>query len=90
MWLLGLPVGVLLGAVIDRGDFCMHSAMREGLARRGGPNLRAYLIALAGQLVAVNLLGLAGWLAISPPAVGLLSATVGGLAFGAGMIAAKG
>ncbi len=90
MWLLGLPIGVLLGAVIDRGDFCMHSAVREGLARNGGSNLRAYLIALAGQLVVVNLLALAGWLAVSPPAVGVLPGVVGGLTFGAGMIMARG
>ena len=58
-WVLGLPVGLLLGVVVHRGDFCMHSAIREVLAGRPGSQVRAYLTALALQLAAVILLAVA-------------------------------
>lgn len=55
--LLGLPVGLLLGLVIHRGDFCMHSAVREALGGTRGGQVRAYLVALGFLLVTVNGLG---------------------------------
>ena len=86
----GFIVGVLLGVVVHRGDFCMHSALREVFARRPGPSLRAYLLALAVQLVIVNALGELGWIEIPMPPVAVLAALVGGLVFGVGMVVAKG
>ena len=88
--LLGLPVGLLLGVVVHRGDFCMHSAMREGLAGKAGPQMRAYLLALAAQVLVVNALAAAGILHVSPPPVAPVAAAAGGLVFGSGMVLAKG
>lgn len=88
--LLGFAVGLLLGVVLHRGDFCMHSALREITNRRPGPSLRAYLLALAVQLAVVNALGILGWLEIPFPAVALAATSVGGLVFGVGMVLAKG
>jgi uncharacterized membrane protein YedE/YeeE len=88
--LLGLPVGFLLGVVVHRGDFCMHSATREVAARRPGRQVNAYLTALGVQLLAVNALGATGWLTIVLPPPTLLAAAVGGLVFGTGMVLAKG
>jgi hypothetical protein len=76
--LLGFIVGPLLGIVIHRGDFCMHSALRETVTRRPGSVLRAYLLALAVQLALVNALGNIGWLPISFPAVTVATTVVGG------------
>lgn len=88
--LLGLPVGLLLGVVLHRGDFCMHSALREGLAGGAGPQTRAYLMALALQLILVNGLAALGALVVPLPPVTPVATVVGGLIFGAGMVAAKG
>ena len=74
--LLGLPVGLLLGVVIHRGDFCMHSALREARAGTRGPQVRAYLVALGFLLLTVN--GLAALGALSLPPVTPAAAMVGG------------
>ena len=88
--LSGLVVGLLLGVVLHRGDFCMHSALRELVAGRPGGNVRAYLVALAVQLLAVNALAALGWLTVPIPPVAALGAALGGLMFGVGMVLAKG
>jgi len=87
---LGLPVGLLLGIVVHRGDFCMHSALREVVAGRPGRQLRAYLTALALQLGAVNLLVALGAFALALPPVTPAAAVIGGAVFGIGMVMAKG
>lgn len=88
--LLGFAVGSLLGIVLHRGDFCMHSALREVIHGRPGSSLRAYLVALAVQLVAVNTLGIIGWLDIPFPTVTVAATLIGGLVFGTGMVLGKG
>ena len=87
---LGLPVGLLLGVVVHRGDFCMHSALREVLAGRPGSQMRTYLTALGLQLAAVNLLVALGVLALALPPVIPVAAMIGGAVFGVGMVMAKG
>ena len=88
--LLGLPVGLLLGLVIHRGDFCMHSGVREALAGTRGGQVRAYLMGLGFLLLTVNGLAAFGVLGLSLPPVTPAAAIVGGLVFGMGMVAAKG
>jgi uncharacterized protein len=88
--LLGFPVGLLLGAIIHRGDFCMHSAVREALAGRRGPQVRAYLTALGFLLLTVNGLAAFGVLTLSLPEVIPAASIVGGVMFGVGMVAGKG
>jgi uncharacterized protein len=91
MWSFGgLGLGVLLGFVLHRSDFCMHSALREVLARRPARSFRAYLVALGVQLALVN--GLAGLhlLFVPIPPVQTVAAALGGLLFGVGMVYAKG
>jgi len=91
MWaLLGLLVGIPLGVVLHRGDFCMHSALREVLGRRPGHSLRAYLAALALQLGFVNALADLGLLHVPLPPVAWVAAASGGFIFGVGMVLAKG
>ena len=93
MWmtaLLGLPVGLLLGLVVHRGDFCMHSAIREVVAGTPERQVRAYLVALAFLLVTVNGLAAFGALTLSLPPVTPAAAVIGGLIFGLGMVMARG
>lgn len=86
----GFPVGLALGFVLTRSDFCMHSALRDVLARRAGPSVRMWLVALAVQLLAVNGLAAAGILSTPLPPAALAAAAVGGVIFGVGMVLAKG
>lgn len=88
--LLGLPVGLLLGVVIHRGDFCMHLAVREAIGGTRGPQLRAYLIALGFLLLTVNGLAAVGLLEVALPPVTPIAAVVGGVVFGVGMVVGKG
>ena len=88
--LLGLPVGLLLGVVIHRGDFCMHSAAREALGGARGPQVRAYLVALGVLLITVNGLAAVGLIAVALPPVTPVAAIIGGLVFGVGMVVGKG
>lgn len=88
--LLGLPIGLLLGIVLHRGDFCMHSALREVLTGRAGAQVSAYLVALGVQLGFVNVLAALGAVTVSLPTVTPAAALSGGLVFGAGMVLAKG
>lgn len=88
--LLGLLVGLPLGMVLHRGDFCMHSALREALSRRPGPSVRAYLFALALQLGVVNALAEFDLLQVPIPPVTWVAAALGGLIFGIGMVLGKG
>lgn len=91
VWLaLAFLIGAWLGVVVQRGDFCMHSAFRELVAGRPGRMMRAYLVALATQLVVVNALAALGWLVTPFPPVTVAATAVGGLVFGAGMVLAKG
>lgn len=68
----------------------MHSAVREALAGRVGPQIRAWLVALAVQLLLVNALASLGALGSSLPAVTPAATVRGGLVFGAGMVMARG
>lgn len=91
MWIgSGLVVGMLLGVVIQRSGFCMHSAFREALARRPGLSTRAWLVALGVQVAVVNGLAGVGWLAVARPGVELWAALIGGFVFGVGMVMGKG
>lgn len=91
VWLaLALAIGVALGAVVQRGDFCMHSALRGIVSRRPGRMLHVYLVALGLQLLVVNALAESGWIITPFPPVTIVAALVGGLVFGAGMVLAKG
>jgi uncharacterized membrane protein YedE/YeeE len=91
MWaLVGLLIGIPLGVVLNRGDFCMHSALREALSRRPGHSLRAYLVALALQLGFVNALADLQLLQVPLPPVTWVAAAAGGFIFGVGMVLGKG
>jgi uncharacterized membrane protein YedE/YeeE len=88
--LSAFALGMTLGFVLTRTDFCMHSALRDVVARRAGPSLRIWLVALAVQLVVVNAIAAFGVISVPLPIPALAAALLGGLAFGIGMVLAKG
>lgn len=87
---LGFMVGIPLGMLIHRGEFCMHSGFRKILRGEQSSSFLAFLLALGLQMVFVNSLGAAQLLIVPVPPFTWLAATVGGLIFGFGMIWAKG
>ncbi len=87
---LGLLLGLPLGVVIERADFCMHTAFRQALRGEGSASFRAYLLALGLQMVLVHLLAAARLLELPFAELTWLAAGLGGAIFGGGMVLAKG
>lgn len=83
--LMGLAVGIPFGVILDRGQFCMNRALREATRGRDVALLRAYLLALAIQMVGVHLAAVAGWVQIPQLPFTWLAAAIGGFVFGWGM-----
>jgi hypothetical protein len=83
--LLGLAVGVPFGVVLDRGQFCMNRALHEATREQKPALLRAYLLALALQMVGVNLLATAGMIRLPQLPFSWAAAALGGIVFGWGM-----
>lgn len=88
--LFGLLVGVPLGVVLERADFCMHTAFRQALRGEGSASFRAYLLALALQMVLIHLLATGGALELPFAELTWLAAALGGALFGWGMVWGKG
>ncbi len=87
---LGLAVGMAFGYISQRGRFCMRLAFYELATGRAPDMLRAYLLAVLVEMVAVNSLGDDGIFQTAiPPFFGLATA-LGGFLFGWGMDLAMG
>lgn len=87
---LGLIVGIPLGLLIHRGEFCMHSGFRQILRGEPSSSFLAYLLALGFQMILVNALAARQFIVGPIPPLTWVAAIVGGLIFGFGMIWAKG
>ena len=87
--LLALAAGATLGYLLERGDFCFHSALR-GLVRRPRQLklARAYLLSLLIALSLVQGMSALGWIAPWVAPWTWQANLVGGLIFGAGMVIA--
>ncbi len=87
--LLALAAGLMLGYLLERGDFCFHSTLR-GLIRRP-PQLdllRAYLLTLLIAIPIVQGMIALGWITPWVAPWAWQANLVGGLIFGAGMVIA--
>ena len=87
---LAITAGLGLGYILERGDFCFHSALR-GIVRRPQKLdlVRAYFLML---LISVPLVQLMRWLGWIDPWVAPLvwqANVFGGLLFGVGMVVAS-
>ena len=90
MIVLGLPVGLLFGFVLQRGGFCLNSAFREILFSRDGRLFKAYLIALLIQMGFLGLFEQSLQLQRTVAPVWWLAAGIGGFIFGVGMVLSRG
>lgn len=93
--LAGLLVGALFGLAAQSARFCLRSASLEFWRRRGSEKIAVWLLAFAAALCLTQTFCLLGLLDASSARQlanrgSLAGALIGGLAFGCGMILARG
>lgn len=88
--LLGLPVGLLFGFVLQRGRFCMYTAFRDLLLARDATLFRAYVLALLVQMAIIHALAAFGLLVVPTFGFPWLAAVAGAFVFGLGIVLAGG
>ena len=88
--LLALAAGLVLGYLLERGDFCFHSTLRGLIRRPPQLNLlRAYLLTLLIAIPLVQGMIALGWITPWVAPWAWQANLVGGLIFGAGMVIAS-
>lgn len=91
MLILGFPVGLAFGYVLQRGRFCMNSALRDIGLNKDLTLFRAYVLALLVQMVAVRAVAATGLYTLEAVAPFFWQGTLmGGFIFGVGMSFAGG
>jgi uncharacterized membrane protein YedE/YeeE len=86
----GLFCGIALGFVLQRGRYCMVSAYRDIYLSKDNRMFIATLIAIAVQSVGIYALAEAGVIELAQVSFTWVTAIVGGLIFGIGMVLAGG
>lgn len=86
LWvLLGLGIGAAYGYVAQRGAFCMNSGFRMVVATRDTTKVKAFVLAIAVQMIGVPILFLLDVARPTYPSLFPVGAVVGGTLFGASM-----
>ena len=63
----GLLVGILFGFALQRGRFCMNSAIRDAILLKDNTLLKSVMAAVLVSMVGFSLMAMAGMIKISPP-----------------------
>ena len=88
--LSGLLIGILFGFALQRGRFCMNSAIRDTILMQDNTLLKSVGIAVLVQMFGFPLLSWAGLITLSPKPLFWGAILVGGIVFGFGMVLAGG
>jgi len=88
--LSGLTVGILFGFALQRGRFCMNSAIRDTILFNDTTLLKAVLTAVLVGMFGFSSMAALGWIKISPTPFFWGANLVGGFIFGMGMVLAGG
>ncbi|KAF0108134.1 MAG: hypothetical protein FD146_1148 [Anaerolineaceae bacterium] len=86
----GLFVGVLFGFALQRGRFCMNSAIRDAILLKDNTLLKGVIVAVLVGMVGFAAMAMGGLVKISPTAFFWGANLVGGFIFGIGMVLAGG
>lgn len=86
----GLVVGAAFGYGLQRGRFCVNTAIRDILLIKDSTLLRAWTIAVLIQMVGVHLLVSFGLLNLNMAPYFWVATVTGGFVFGVGMVLAGG
>lgn len=88
--LYGLLVGILFGFALQRGRFCMNSAIRDTILLKDTTLLKSVGAAILVGMVGFALMAMGGLIKISPTPFFWGANLVGGFIFGFGMVLAGG
>ena len=90
-WVLtALPIGVLFGFFLQKGDLCGASAFSEVILVRDWRKLWGLWVAIVVSMAGIAAGNLLGWIRLSPKPLLWASAGLGGAVFGVGMVLAGG
>ena len=81
----GILVGMGYGYAAQRGAFCMNSGFRVAVTERNTTKVKAYVLAIALQMIAVPAVFALGFSSATYPSFFPFAAVLGGLLFGASM-----
>jgi len=91
LWVLtAIPIGLMFGFLLQKGDLCGASAFSEVVLMRDGRKVWGLWVCIVTGMVVFALLDLLGWVKLNPKPLIWLSYVVGGLLFGVGMVLAGG
>ncbi len=85
-----IVLGILFGFALQRGSFCGASLISSVVLFKDAKGLDAILAAVLVSMVGFAFLAHMGWIITNPNPLRLLSAVVGGVVFGVGMVLAGG
>ncbi len=88
--LTGLFVGALFGFALQRGRFCMNSAIRDVILLQDNTLLKSVFVAILVGMLGFAAMALAGLIKISPTPFFWGANLLGGFIFGIGMVLAGG
>jgi len=86
----GLIVGIIFGFVMQRGRFCMNSAIRDTALLQDYTLLKSVGIAILVSMFGFAIMDAAGWISINPKPLFWGANLVGSFIFGIGMVVAGG
>jgi uncharacterized membrane protein YedE/YeeE len=85
-----LGIGILLGFVLQRGGFCGSSLLSSVVLEKDAKGLVGILAAIFVSMAGFAFFARMEWIVPNPNPMRLLSAVVGGVVFGVGMVLAGG
>jgi len=91
LWVLtAVPIGLLFGFFLQKGDLCGASAISEVVLFRDRRKLFGLWVAIVTSMVVFAALDLLGLVKLSPKPLTWLNVSIGGVIFGAGTVFAGG
>jgi len=90
-WVItAIPIGVLFGFFLQKGDLCGSSAFSEVVLARDWRKSWGLWVAIVVSMLGIALGDLLGWVQLNPKPLMWAGAMVGGVVFGIGMVLAGG
>ncbi|AKK05707.1 putative redox protein, regulator of disulfide bond formation [Corynebacterium mustelae] len=90
MIITGLIVGIVLGAIMQRGRFCVTGMLRDIFLAKTWRSIVALLIVITVHAVGLHALDTAGVISLSVDSFAPVAVVIGGLIFGCGIVLAGG
>ncbi len=86
----GLGLGIIFGFILQRGRFCMNSAIRDPLLLKEYKLIKAVFLAICVEMIGFSLLHALSSMTMAPKPFAWAPQIIGGLLFGIGMTYAAG